>query len=246
MQKLLMSARTLFLCSALLFTAGLQAQWSKGTRMLNATIASGYFSDGHTDYVYQNYRTNNRNWSIGFTPSYGVFISDRSAVGASIFVNAGHQKNWNESNNTTYKEDKSNNSDYGLGVFLRHYLAQSGKLHFFGQVYVNGGSGASKTDGYYYSGSVHENYTGKSSGRFFYNTGINAGVTRMLSSSVGLEAFIGYSHSYSQQTMKTQEYIVDNSNSSITYSEYNSKQKYSGNNLNIGIGLQVFLQKARK
>jgi len=224
-----------------------RAQFEKGTRMIGATIGSGYFSSGNTDFTLANYSTKSNNWNISLTPSFGRFISERTAVGASLFLNTTHQHSWNEANGGTYKRDRSHNTDYGIGLFYRRYFSSSSSLHPFAHAYVNGGSGTGKTDGFYYVGTLSQTYTGKSSDRFFYNAGLNAGITKMVSATVGLDAFIGYSHSYSKVTNRATSFSSDSGTGNVSSSEFNTPQKYSGNNLNVGVGLQVFLlAKGRK
>jgi len=218
-----------------------RAQFQKGTRMIGATIGSGYFSGGTTDYTIAGYSTKNTSWNINLTPSFGRFISERSAVGGSLFLNSTHQHNWNEANGGTYKRDRSHNTDYGIGLFYRHYFSSGSSLRPFAHVYVNGGSGTGKTDGFYYVGTLSQTYTGKSSDRFFYNAGLNAGITKMVSTTVGLDAFIGYSHSYSKVTNRATSFSSDSGTGNVTSAEFNTPQKYSGNNLNVGVGLQIFL-----
>ena len=236
-----MQPKLLFASIALVFCLHSQAQFSKGTRMIGATIGSGYFTSGKTDFSNQGYTNYNHNWNVSFTPSIGWFINDGNAVGANLFVSSTHQKSWNEVSGVTNREDNSHNTDFGLGLFYRHYFKASSQLHPFVQAYVNGGSGVTKTDGFYYAPAYTQTYTGKTSDRFFYNAGLNLGLTKMLSNTVGAEAYVGYSHSYNKFTTKTVSTSVDRVGTGITQANYLAEQTYSGNNINVGIGLQVFL-----
>jgi hypothetical protein len=144
-----------------------------------------------------------------------------------------------ESSGTTYREDNSNNTDFGLGIFYRYYFSVDGRVKPFAHAYVNGGSGTTKTDGFYYALNYSQAYTGKSSDRFFYNLGLNAGITKIIGRMIGLEGFVGYAHSLSKFTTTT--VATTNSNGAITTSEYQPTQKFTGNGVTVGIGVQLFL-----
>jgi len=131
--------------------------------------------------------------------------------------------------------------DYGLGVFYRYYLTSMGNWIPFVHAYVNGGSGRTRTSGFYYATGSSQTYSGRSADRGFYNLGINAGLTRKLNRNTGLDLMIGYGHSYASMTTTTQS---EKTTTTGTVSEqYVQPQAFRGNALNIGIGLQVFLVK---
>lgn len=215
--------------------------------MIGATIGTALISSGKTEYTFPNgtqgYTTNNNNWNITISPSIGWFIQNNSVVGGSIILNSSHQKTWNENTSgLTYKEDNYHNTDFGLGVFYRYYFSTSNTIKPFGHIYINGGSGTTKTDGFYNTSAAQsESYTGKSSDKLFYNLGVNAGITKMINSTIGLEAFVGYVHSYSKFTTKTKSVMVLGSSS--TTAEYEPTQRFSGNGVSVGVGLQIFLSK---
>ena len=238
---MLMPPKAILLFCLLLCGAAGNAQLTRGTRMVGATIGSGYFSAGKTEITNQGYTSYNHNWNASLTPSIGWFIHDNAAAGANLFFNSSHQKTWSASSGITSKEDRNNNTDYGLGVFYRQYFASASSLRPFAHVYANGGSGITKTGGFYYASTYTQTYEGKTSGRFFCNLGLNGGVTKFLNPSVGIEAFIGYSYSYTKFTTTTTSVSVETGNNNVTTSKYTPVQTYSGNNLNIGIGLQFFL-----
>ena len=221
------------------------AQFKKGDKMIGSSIAGSTISSGKTLYSYPNgtqgYTSNQNNFTINLNPSYGWFIQNNIVVGVQPVLVYSRQKTWLESENgNTYKKDNYSNLDFGAGAFLRYFFSSGGKLYPFATAYVNAGSGSTNTDGFYYLTNYSQTYTGSSSARFFYNAGITAGITKLISTSAGLEAFIGYVHSSSKFTTTTTAHTNDNGNISIT--EYKPTQEFSGNGVNIGIGLQIFLR----
>jgi hypothetical protein len=238
----------IFLLSILSVSA--HSQFVKGNRMVGATIASSLFSSGKTDLSGPNQLSieqTNKNFTLQFTPSMGWFVSDKTVVGASMLVSVYNQKATNESGGVNYKEDENNNLDFGAGVFARQYLSTSNQMRPFVHLHLTVGSGSTETEGYYYytlpGDIVKDTYTGSSKGKFFYNAGVNAGLTRMLNQNAGLDLFIGYLYSYNKRTT-TSTLISDHTNNGLdTRSEYESTQKFAGHGFTFGIGFQVFLSK---
>jgi hypothetical protein len=229
--KLLMLAAGMIACSFL------HAQFNKGQHLAGASIATGFFSSGKTSYG-QDYVTNSHSWSIGLTPYYGWFLNQHAAAGFNLILNASGQKDWNESAGLTYKRDIRNNMDYGLGLFYRYYLSAKTQWLPFVHAYANAGSGRTRTSGFYYSTTINQTYSGKSSDRAFYNLGINAGLTRRINQWTGIDVFVGYGHSYSKMTTTTES--QKNSGSGNFTEEYIQPQAFRGNAINFGIGFQFF------
>jgi hypothetical protein len=229
---------------ALMILSGITgaAQFKKGNRMIGATIGSGYFSSGKTVYAYPapttGYISFNHSWNLGFTPAFGWFVKDNAIAGVHVIANTSHQKTWNESSGITNREDNLHNTDFGGGIFYRYYFSTTAKANPFLHAYFIGGSGITKTNGFYYTTGL-ETYNGKSSNKFFYNLGLRAGLTRMISSSAGLEASVGYIHSFTRFTTKTKA-ILHSSGGNII-SEYQPTQKFTGNGINLDVGLEIFL-----
>jgi hypothetical protein len=237
---------------AILCTASMAsvAQFQKHTRIIGASIAAGSFGAGTTEYTYpaaQGFKVASTNYNFSLTPSYGVFISERTSIGASLLLNYAHSRIENKTlQDTTYKQDKSTNTDLGLGLFLRQYFSNGKNLLPFAHVYVNGGTGFGSTSGFNYTsdqlGAYKDVYSGKISGKFFFNTGINIGVTKMLGSATGLDLFAGYFYSYTKYSSATDvNRDYSNTQPDLTL-QYQPTQKFTGSGLNVGIGLQFFLQ----
>ena len=234
-----MSPKLLLPVIFLLLSGSMRAQFKKNDRLIGASIATGYFSSGKTDY--DGYVTFSHAWNASLTPNYGWFLSSRSVIGASLILNMSGQKNWNESGGLTYKRDIRKNMDYGLGSFFRYYVTEGSRWLPFVHGYANGGSGNTKTSGFYYSTSQNQTYSGRSSKRSFYNLGINAGITRMLNKNAGLDLFIGYGHSYSKMTTTT--HSVSSSGTTTITEDYIQPQAFTGNAINLGIGFQLYITK---
>src|SRR6476661_5823053 len=92
------------------------AQFSKGTKILGATIGSGNISSGKAELSLQGYDIFNHNWDLSFTPSIGWFLNKQSVIGASIGINSGRQKSWSEnSSGITFSESQTNITNLGIG-----------------------------------------------------------------------------------------------------------------------------------
>lgn len=222
------------------------AQFQKGYKMTGSSIAVTNISSGQTEYSFpsgtEGYTAHHNNFNISLNPSIGWFIQNNLVAGVQLITNFSKQEQWLEAvNGNTYKKDNYRNLDFGAGGFLRYYFSITSKFKPFAHAYLNAGSGSTKTDGFYYLSNYSQTYTGNSSDRFFYNAGLNAGVTKMINASVGLEAFAGYVHSSNKFTTTTK--ANTNDNGTIINSEYQPTQKFSGNGLNVGVGLQVFLSR---
>lgn len=220
--------------------------------MVGATIGSSLFSAGTTDFTGPNQPSSeqdNRNFSLQLTPSIGWFLSHQTVAGASLLVSISNQRATSKSGGVTYKEDNYKNLDFGAGGFVRHYLNSTATLRPFAHIHLTAGSGSTTTDGFWYytegspPATVKETYEGKSTGRFFYNAGVNGGFTKMLSQYAGLDFYIGYLYSFSKRTTNTTEIEDHTAPSPDIKMEYETTQKFTGHGLAFGIGFQVFLSR---
>lgn len=225
-----------------------RAQFKKGMRMPGITIGSAFFNSGKTEYSApaptNGYTSNTNSAGINLSPSLGWFISDKTVVGVRITGGYKYEKYIDADNNITFRKKENKSFTTGLGGFARNYFAVSGRLLPFVQVNADAGIGSSKTDGFNYLPTYKETYSGKSSGDFFANAGVAAGVTKMLNTHVGVDLYFGYTYSYYKNSFKTNTArdvgndgsIDENAVSDIT-------SKITNHGLAIGIGLQVFLEK---
>ena len=239
-----------FIIGLLLVSITMNAQFKKGMRMVGASVGSGFFNSGKSDYSYPppttGYASNSNNFGIMFNPSMGWFISDNTAIGALLNFGYNHQKTFSEASGTTYKKDISNSFNIGIGGFARNYFKSSGTMMPFGQFNLNFGIGSSSNNGFYFINSDKGTYDGKSSGDFFINTGIALGLTKMLNEHTGLDFFVGYSYSYNKRTMKTTTLTDFNNNGSVDQTSVSEPTlKFTNHGVTIGVGFQVFLDKGK-
>jgi hypothetical protein len=231
----------------LCFTAA-RAQFQKGNRMIGASIGSGNYLTGTTNFTYPNtqgYKASSNQFSLSVTPTYGIFLSPSLVIGGSINLATSYERIDNKSlRDTTFSSSRASNTDLGLGVFARYFLSAEGKGFPWLQLFVNGGTGFGKTSGFSFgsdaTGAYRDSYTGKTAGRFFFNTGLNLGYTRMLNPGLGLEAFAGYQYSITRFTNETAS-VRQYASSTVTQ-EFQPTQRFAGGGVNFGLGLQVYLR----
>ena len=226
------------------------AQFKKGDRMVGANVASMVFNSGTADITVAQIGSNTSKitgYNVSINPNMAWFISENTAVGASLNLNPFSNKTTYEQNGSTYQSDKSNNFNFGLGGFVRHYLSHKGNLAPFGQMGVNGGISTLKTDGFFYGGSgptaYKSTYEGKGSGGFFFNANFLAGMTKMVGDHTGLDFYIGYNFSYNKNTFKKTTQRDDGNNGSIdSRSENETTTKFTNHGFTLGVGFQIFLK----
>jgi hypothetical protein len=245
--------RILLSIAGLLFIGFAQAQFSKGDKMVGATIGSVFFNSGKSDYSYPapttGFSSNVKSFGVNFTPMYGWFISDKTVMGASFLLDYGHQKTFDKdgSNGNTFNEDQSNHFNIGIGGFARNYFSTSGGFSPFGQVAINFGISSSSSKGFYFTGSDKSTYDGSSSGGFFANAGLSLGMTKMLNPHTGLDIFLGYNYSYTKNEFKkVTQFDMGNNGTIDQTSTSQPTTKYTNNGVTAGIGLQVFLEGKKK
>src|SRR5688572_6190569 len=123
-----MKITTLALFALILTCSYLQAQTTKGNMMVGGTLSFTKETpqdDGDTQYS-----------SAVFYPSFGYFVSDNLAVGASLAIVSETSKNTNS---------KDVYSAFGFGPFARYYKFTSNEnFAFFGQAQLLFVSGSEK------------------------------------------------------------------------------------------------------
>lgn len=230
------------------------SQFKKGTRMPGATVGSIFYNNGNTDISFpaptQGYSYKTNSFGLSLTPSMGWFISDNTAIGASLNLNPSGTKSTYEFNGVTYKKDESTTFNFGIGGFARNYFGNNSSFIPFGQISLNLGISTLSTEGFFYggsgSGAYKDAYDGKSSGGFFTNASLALGLTKMLNEHTGLDIFAGYNFSYNKNTVKTTSTRDDGANGSIDLTLISEPTtKFTNHGFMIGAGFQVFLQ-ARK
>ncbi len=230
------------------------AQFSKGDRMVGASVASVVYNSGSSDISVAQIGDNVSkitSYSLSVSPSMGWFISENTAVGAVLNINPSGNKTTYEQNGTTYQSDKSNSFNIGLGGFVRHYLKNTGSLLPFGQFGFNIGISSLKTEGFFYGGTgptaYKLTYDGSSSGGFYANAGLQAGFTKMTGENAGLDFSIGYIYGYNKHTFKKTTLRDNGNDGSIDETLKNETlTKFTNHGFLLNIGFQVFLRSKKK
>lgn len=221
--------------------------------MAGATVGSVFYNSGKSEYSFPppttGYTSNVSSYGVSLGPTMGWFVSDNTAVGATLLFSYSQSKmnDISDANNNTFNKDKSNRFSLGIGGFARNYFKTEGKLLPFGQLNLNFGTGSSSTDGFTFSGNDKYSYDGKSSGDFFLNGGLSMGFTKMLNDNTGLDFFAGYNYSYTKSTFKKTTTVDIGNNGTIDQTNVNEPtQKFTNHGVTIGISFQIFLDKRKK
>jgi hypothetical protein len=230
------------------------AQFNKGDKMVGTSVGSIFFNNGNADITVGSIGSNTSkitNYGVSISPSLGWFISDKTAIGATLNLNPNGQKTTYEQNGTTYQSDKSNGFNIGIGGFARNYFSGNKSLAPFGQFSLNAGISSLKTEGFFYGGSgtgaYKQTYSGNSSGGFFANASLTAGFTKMMGENAGLDFYIGYNYSYNKNTFKRTN-LRDNGNDGTIdeRGENETTTKFTNHGFVLGVGFQVFLKRKGK
>lgn len=245
---------SLFCLFLMLNSIAINAQFAKGDKMVGASVASIFFNSGNADIStvsIGNVTSKITNYGVNITPSVGWFISDKTAIGATLNINPNGQKTTYEENGNTNQSDKSNGFNIGIGGFVRNYFSGKSAWAPFGQFSINAGISNLKTEGFFYyrPGSLlyKSTYSGSSSGGFFANAAFAAGITRMMGDNAGLDLFIGYNYSYNKNTFKrtTLDYLTSTDTNPAT-GKNETTTKFTNHGFVFGVGFQVFLKGKKK
>jgi len=155
----------------LLINQDINAQFTKGDKMVGATIGNVFYNSGTQDASSPPIGSTTgkvTGFGLNISPSLGWFISDKTAAGFSFTLNPASQKTSFEENGSTFQKDKVKTFSVGIGGFVRNYFSNKGNFLPFGQANLLAGISSRNTDGFFYGGSgptvYKETYEGKSSG----------------------------------------------------------------------------------
>ncbi|HWR33085.1 MAG TPA: hypothetical protein VN451_06150 [Chitinophagaceae bacterium] len=238
----------------LIFSLVAGAQFKKGNMMAGANVGSVLFNSGSSDITVAQIGGNTSkitSYNVNLGPSLGWFISDKTAVGASLNINPSGNKTTYEQSGSTYQSDKITNFNIGIGGFVRHYFGHSGSMIPFGQFGINAGISSFKTEGFFYGGSspsaYKTSYDGSANGGFFANSTFQLGMTKMVGDFTGLDFYIGYNFSYNKNTFKKTTLRDDGNDGSIdSRGENETTSKFTNHGFLLGVGFQVFLKGKNK
>jgi hypothetical protein len=252
-----MHTKMFYLISLLLMTGiAANAQFKKGGRMAGTTIGSAFYNSGSSDVadpaITNGLTSKNTSFGLSFIPSLGWFVSDNTAIGATLNINpTGNKTTYTaESNGNLYQQDKLNGFNFGIGGFARNYFNTSSSFMPFGQLSLNLGMSTKTSSGFFYGGSgasaYKTTYSGKSSGGFFSNASLALGMTKLLNPNTGLDFYTGYSFSYTKNTFKTNSTRDDGNNGTIDQTGVsNLITKFTNHGFTLGVGFQIFLDRKK-
>ena len=228
------------------------SQIKKGIRMAGASVGTAFYNSGKSEYSYPppttGFVSNNKNYGINLGPSMGWFISDNTAVGASLnfAVNNSKTTDVSDASGNTFNKDNSNRFNIGIGGFARNYFRTEDNLLPFAQLNLNFGTGNSKSDGFNFISIDKYTYKGKSSGDTYMNAGLSFGFTKMLNNNIGFDLFAGDTYSRIKSVFKKTTLIDFGNNGSTDQTSISEPtMKYSNHGAIAGVSFQIFLDKKK-
>lgn len=251
MNKIFKPGILLFACC---FATIINAQFKKGTTIVNATIGSALFNSKTIDYAQTvdiggvlSTQATIKNFNISLAPGMGWFITPQIAVGGRVGLNYLSDKRNDKDlgSGNVYSKDNSNSFFLDLNAFSRYYFVTEKTWLPFAEAAVGAGFGSSKGDGFFYRGTEYKDVTDtKSSGDFALNAGLMFGITKMIGEQVGLDIYAGYKYnSYKNDVTKNTKRDIGMDGSVDENLKNLTSQKSNNHGLQIGIGLQIFLRK---
>lgn len=222
--------------------------------MAGASVASLGFNSGTSDQTVSSIgNTTGRvtGYDIDISPSLGWFISSNTAVGFTLNLTPSKEKITFEENGSTFQKDETRRFNIGVGGFVRNYFRSSGTMLPFGQFGLNAGIASFNQDGFFYGGggsvAYKESYESKSTGGFFANANLLAGVTWMVGQNTGLDLALGYNFNYNKNTLNTTRLRDEGIDGTIEETAKNETiTKYTNHNFLLSLGFQVFLGPGKK
>lgn len=217
---------------------GVNAQITKGTKMLGADIYGSMNSNNTPSSTSNSVENVSRYMTLGITPSVGYFIKDNIALGLGIGYANTHSKN--ETILTTQQLKNlsiSNNNSFNLNPYYRYYIGLSDKLYYFTNLSLNFSYGIGKGKSYQLDSAGNENNINKStSSSLGFGVSINPGCSYFATDKFALELTIGsLYYNFSKEKSTNPSGIV---NQSIN--------QWGGINLSmssINIGFRYFIRK---
>ncbi|HQW45204.1 MAG: PorT family protein [Chitinophagaceae bacterium] len=230
------------ICALALFTTlAMQAQNKKGNWLLGASLGSTGYSFGKSESgtvgsTNISYSDNN-SFNLGIYPTVGYYISDNVILGTYFTVGFSNSKNDNSNNySSNTSESKSNYGYFGLGPFGRFYFGNNGGK---GQPFAEVSTGITFYPGYKgeYIPNTGTGYTYEYEKYHPWNAGVKFGYEHFINETVGIQYYIGYTHSnYQYNTVYKYPSLPD---AVYTYES-------SSNNISFGAGLQIHLNCGKK
>ncbi len=217
-------------------------QFIKGTRTLGFNFGGVGYNSRNTDDDYVDSRLglrtkSQKDFSINFNPSYGVFVTNQLLLGGGISLSYNNSK-YDEKYDFVFNSS-SNSLILGLNLYSRYYFAGKNNLFPYGQINfgVGFGNGSGESTEKYLSrdSSIVNDFTQK--GIFNVNAGLSAGVTKMLNKNVGIDFALGYNLNMFNSTIAPvfSRVVRGTTIESGNGGEYKSSNTTNGVSLNVGL-----------
>ena len=218
------------------------AQFSKGSWVPGLSVGTAFFNSGTVEYTVPpptaGYTSSTNSLGFSLTPSMGYFVSSKTMIGGRLVAGFTYDKYIDDANNVTFRKKEDRSSQWGLGLFARQYLGESSRYLPFAQIQIDGGISPAKVEGFNYTSTYRESYTGKGKGNMFFNAGLQLGLTRMLNENLGLDFSAGYlfSHKKTRTVTNTDRDInFDGSIDEMIQSDLTANSNNHGFSLQVGI-----------
>jgi len=242
---------TCFFITVMMFSKTINAQFSKGTRMVGSSIGSVFFNSKKSDYSFPppttGYTSSNTSYGFNLAPNTGWFVSNNTSIGARLNLGFNRDKTLDEANGNTFNKNDYTSFRLGIGGFTRMYFGKPGTWLPFGQFNLDLGMGSTKTNGFtYFAAGYKETYDGKSTGDFFIDAGYSFGVSKMLNKNTSLDLYGGYLYSYNKNEFESTT-LKDIDLDGITDETAKLQQtlKTTAHGFSINLGFQIFLDKKK-
>jgi hypothetical protein len=249
-----MKKTILIFAGCLLAMTGVKAQLAKGNLFIGTDLGTTTYNFGTYTYTYPDANVKSqveKDYSIGISPSIGVFLTDHLIFGGSLNVAYSNQKINETSTIDNYLVDNttSNTTTATIGPFIRYYFfdSQPAKTVFYFQADAGVGSGGGSSTGSTLSTTnTTTTSTGNINGMFIFKAGGALGLTHFISRNIGLDVSVGYAYddeSYndsSTQQSTTSGGVVGNASNSF-------KAKVPQSGIALSAGFHFFIpNKAEK
>lgn len=222
---------TLTIAAATLFA---NAQVSKGSWLIGASLGSLSFSSSNSATTYSNtpteYKSDGKSFSLSINPTVAYFVTDNHAFGALLsFSKYNSTSNSSNTGSSTTSKNTSNNPSFYFGPYWRGYFGSNEKTKPFAQASFQFGFSGYTSKSTISTGASSET---TSSPQSDWNSGAYVGMEHFLSKHLGLFVMVG--GNYGKNTVK---YFYRPS----TGTGYDYTNSYTRFYTSLNVGFQVHL-----
>ena len=217
-------------------------QFTKGTRTLGFNFGGVGYSSRSTDDDFADSRLglrtqSQKDFSINFNPSYGVFLTDKLLLGGGVSISY-NRSDVEEKYDYVFNSNRKSTL-LGLNFYGRNYFAGKNGLYPYAQgnfgVSFGSGSGGSTLKYVSRDSSIISNFTQK--GILSINAGLSGGATKMLNKNLGIDFAVGYNFNMFNSTIApvTSRVVRGITLESGSGGDYKSSNTTNGFSLNVGL-----------